>query len=129
MVFGVNCSPFILGAVLAYHCKNVSKEDSTCASKLIKSMYVDNCVTSVETHEEYLHFKEQTTKILADCGMQLRQWEYSYQGDDENSEDNKICKKETSKVLGMQWNKKKDTLSCNISEVELSEVLTKRVVL
>src|SRR5688572_23983155 len=64
VVFGVNCSPFLLAAVLELHLKSISGENKELAQKLLNSLYVDNCATSVSTHEEYEHFRNQTVKIM-----------------------------------------------------------------
>lgn len=63
VIFGVNCSPFILGAVFAHHCESVAEDEKPYATKLMKSLYVDNCVTSVESNEEYMAFKESMLRI------------------------------------------------------------------
>lgn len=136
VVFGVKCSPFILGAVLKYHLNNVATEDKEVAMKLLESLYVDNSVTSVNTWAEYEKFKIDSTRILADAKMELRQWEHSTMetpgigltegvglGVDSNCDVN-----EFSSVLGMKWNKNRDTLSC-VSFSDLPQHLTKRSLL
>lgn len=129
VVFGVNSSSFILGAVLKYHCESVVEGDKSYAIRLLRSLYVDNCITSVESVEEYLDFKEHTVKILADCKMTLRRWECSYQVDDTDQENDEFNKSARSTVLGLKWNKINDTLSFNKLEIELSKTMTKRIVL
>ncbi|GBO26301.1 hypothetical protein AVEN_17027-1, partial [Araneus ventricosus] len=52
VVFGVTCSPYLLGAVLGYHLSHVPKELKEMANKLQKALYVDNCVTSVSDNSE-----------------------------------------------------------------------------
>ena len=47
VVFGVNCSPFLLAAVIDLHLKSVSEQQAAVAQKLLMSFYVDNCATSV----------------------------------------------------------------------------------
>lgn len=60
VVFGVSCSPFILGAIIVMHLNRIietlhnsnmsfAKENIV---KLLKSFYVDNCVTSVTSTEQ-----------------------------------------------------------------------------
>jgi len=44
VIFGLNCSPFLLAAVLDYHLNKVSLEDKKVADILKKSLYVDNSV-------------------------------------------------------------------------------------
>ncbi|OXA64746.1 Pro-Pol polyprotein [Folsomia candida] len=109
VVFGVKCSPFLLGAVIEYHLSQVTGEEKEYANKLLRSLYVDNCVT-----------------------MELRQWERSSSGaagisfeqfdKDENGQ-------ETTVVLGLNWDKKKDELSVSVPKEEKIENISKRVML
>lgn len=119
VVFGLNASPFLLGAVLEYHLRSVDGEDKKIAMKILKSLYVDNNVTSVDSLEEYKEFKVKSIQLLSQAGMELRQWEHS--GEDSPSE-------ELSSVLGLKWNKLEDSLGVEIPE-ENPEKLTKRIIL
>jgi len=123
VVFGVNCSPFLLAAVLELHLKSVSGDHLVLAEKLLKSFYVDNCVTSVNTYEEYEHFRSQATRILSEAKMELRDWECTLPTEtrdvagsncrsvvfDADREQNSC-----TKVLGLVWDKAADCLSCEI---------------
>lgn len=129
VVFGVNYSPFILGAVLEYHFRKVCEKDVLYAEILLKSIYVDNCATSVNSEEDYLDFKQHATRILADGKMNLRQWECSYHVGPFDNGDDTINMRQISNVLGMVWNKETDILRCNIQGEELPELLTKRIIL
>ncbi|XP_021959629.1 uncharacterized protein LOC110855533 [Folsomia candida] len=132
VVFGVKCSPFLLGAVIEYHLSQVTGEEKEYAIKLLRSLYVDNCVTSVDTEEEYEKFKSLAVKMMCDARMELRQWERSSSGaagisfeqfdKDENSQ-------ETTVVLGLNWDKKKDELSVSVPKEEQIENISKRVML
>lgn len=122
VVFEVNCSPFLLAAVIELHLQSVSADESEFAAELLKSFYVDNCVMSVDTHHDYDRFKNQATEIMRRAKMDLRNWECilpnqydQVQSHDEidvevmSSEKNKdLC---CTKVLGLIWNKKDDALS------------------
>jgi hypothetical protein len=77
LVFGVNCSPFLLAAVIELHLQTVREERTHIADKLLKSLYVDNCVTSVDTMKEYDTFRMQATEIMTEAKMDLRQRECS----------------------------------------------------
>lgn len=124
VVFGIKSSPFILGAVLNYHLNNVPIECMEIAQKLLKSLYVDNSVTSVNSSDEYQVFKREAVRILADAKMDLREWESSLISQNENNGNNN----ESSSVLGMKWNRIRDTLSCASTPL-LPEKLTKRTLL
>jgi len=88
------------------------------------TLYVDNCVTSVATYEEYEQFRRQATEIMFDARMDLRGWECTLEVD--NSESGEY---ELVKVLGLVWNKRTDSLSCEIPPVQVNDDVTKRVIL
>ena len=88
-VFGVKSSPFLLAAVIWWHLKNVDAEDKSAADFLMKSFYVDNCVASLDTVDEYEEFKNFSTQLLAEVQIDLRQWERSG---------------------GLSWDRRSDTL-------------------
>lgn len=139
VVFGVNSSPFLLGAVLEKHLKEVSGPHESIAKKLLKSLYVDNCVTSVNSEEEYQNFKQISTHLLADAKMELRQWECSaVEGSGVGypairecglEPDGSYTHQELSSVLGMKWQKVEDKLQVDIPYEQLPEKITKRVIL
>jgi hypothetical protein len=108
VVFGLNCSPFILAAVVDLHLNQVSEDYKEVAELLKKSLYVDNVVVSLETENQVAEFKEKSIAIFKDAKMDLRQWETSL---DLN------VKGSSTSVLGLQWNKEEDTLSCQVPEI------------
>ena len=131
VVFGVNCSPFLLTAVIELHLKSVCEQQAAVAQKLLMSFYVDNCVTSVSTVSECQQFEQQATEIMLDAGMDLRNWEFS--STNRVSNDNQVrddtSPTEVTKILGLIWNKTDDTLSCDIPELPVSDQVTKRDIL
>ncbi|XP_021960214.1 uncharacterized protein LOC110856080 [Folsomia candida] len=124
VVFGINCSPFILAAVLEKHLKSVKEEWQHTAKKLLESLYVDNCVTSVRSIQEYEDFKRESIDIMEDAKMDLCQWERSFIEMDQDSD-----QPPDTMVLGLIWNKKEDSLRCKVKVPEISEKLTKREIL
>ncbi|KAF2879705.1 hypothetical protein ILUMI_26468 [Ignelater luminosus] len=133
VVFGVNCSPFLLGATIEYHLsqglKQCETEDVDCSvetiSQLQKSFYVDNCVTSVPSEVVLKRFIRESNAIMNQGCFDLRGWEFT-----------DISKKNGESsvfVLGLNWNTQRDTLSLvesNIENVEsFKECVTKRVIL
>ncbi|UYV65022.1 hypothetical protein LAZ67_3002850, partial [Cordylochernes scorpioides] len=122
VVFGVNCSPFILGAVIEYHLSNVRPEHKPLAQRLQKSFYVDNLVISVNSFEELQDLKLTATSIMDNARMELSRWEHSL---DVASHTYPFERAEISKVLGICWDKREDCLSCEIS-VAIPPKITKR---
>lgn len=121
VMFGANCSPFILGAVIDYHLSHV-REHQEIGKKLLRSLYVDNCANSEETVEEYRHFRNVSTSLLADCKMDLRMWM-------SNVDEFVDPATHIVGVLGMQWDRKEDVLFVNVENISVPEKITKRTVL
>ncbi|UYV68138.1 hypothetical protein LAZ67_5003160, partial [Cordylochernes scorpioides] len=125
VVFGVNCSPFILGKVIEYHLSNVRPEHKPLAQRLQKSFYVDNLVTSVNSFEELKDLKLTATPIMDNARLELSRWEHSL---DVASDIYPFERAEISKVLGIYWDKREDCLSCEIP-VAIPPKITKRSIL
>jgi len=127
VVFGVNCSPYLLGAVLEHHLNTFTGQTQFIAQKVLKSMYVDNCVTSVDNYEEYEQFKSISTKMLAEAKMDLREWEHtSMEISSSTTPDQDL-----TSVLGYKWDKSLDSIRCDFDnkKTELPRIISKRVIL
>ncbi|UYV74622.1 hypothetical protein LAZ67_12000313, partial [Cordylochernes scorpioides] len=121
VVFGVNCSPFILGAVIEYHLSNVRPEHKPLAQRLQKSFYVDNLVTSVNSFEELQDLKLTATSIMDNARLELSRWEHSL---DVASDTYPFERAEISKVLSLAWDDEldrhyKDELSLWFDDLQL----------
>ncbi|UYV73955.1 hypothetical protein LAZ67_11001581 [Cordylochernes scorpioides] len=122
LVFGLNCSPFVLNAVIEYHLQSIRGPLVQCAKILAQSFYMDNCITSLETKQEVQEFQKAAIEIMDRAKMDLREWEYSLE---ENPE-----KGTCTKILGVVWNKMEDSLKCELPDIlSLQPKLTKRLVL
>ena len=77
IVFGLNCSPFLLAAVLNLHLEECPAEFKETAEALRKPFYVDNCVTSVPSEGKLLKFIQDSQQLLASACFELRGWEHS----------------------------------------------------
>lgn len=130
VVFGLICSPFLLAAVinlvLIRALERAKADNEACWSiktieKLQSSFYVDNCITSVESELEREKFEREARSIMTSGKFDLRGWEST--GDSSANE--------TSLVLGLLWNKRRDVISINpaLVPVESSENVTKREML
>ncbi|UYV60592.1 hypothetical protein LAZ67_1001615 [Cordylochernes scorpioides] len=114
LVFGLNCSPFVLNAVIEYHLQSIRGP--------LGPFYMDNCITSLETKQEVQEFQKAAIEIMDRAKMDLREWEYSLE---ENPE-----KGTCAKILGVVWNKMEDSLKCELPDnLSLQPKLTKRLVL
>ncbi|UYV84726.1 hypothetical protein LAZ67_X003222 [Cordylochernes scorpioides] len=122
LVFGLNCSPFVLNAVIEYHLQSIRGPLVQWAKILAQSFYMDNCITSLETKQEVQEFQKAAIEIMDRAKMDLREWEYSLE---ENPE-----KGTCTKILGVVWNKMEDSLKCELPDIlSFQPKLTKRLVL
>lgn len=129
VVFGLSCSPFILAAIIKLLLSSAQEraKDSQCdwsektVEKLHDAFYVDNCATSLDSETDLKSFVQESTAIFASRGFDLRACEST----NDNSE------KESTLVLGMLWNKKRDTISINPRTFESEDIqlITKRTIL
>ncbi|XP_023310053.1 uncharacterized protein LOC108904648 [Anoplophora glabripennis] len=132
VVFGINSSPFLLGATIEYHLSKMLKESDSkpfskdTIMKLSDGFYVDNCVTSVANDKELRTFVEEASIVMAEGKFDLRGWVHTYQVQDGNLDI-------STSVLGMKWNKENDTLSLNqddnTTEQFENKLVTKRFML
>lgn len=99
VVFGLNCSPYLLNAVIKHHLSQWSG-DEEIIDVLKKSFYIDNLLGSVESMQAFSSFKEISMKILYDAQMKLHEWANS---SDEDSQ--------SVKILGMTWLIESDTIT------------------
>lgn len=97
------------------------EEEKGTIRRLMKSFYVDNCVTSVNSKNELRHFEDTAKRIMAKGNFDLRGWEYTGQVETEMS----------TSVLGLSWNKEQDTLGLTPSSLEqrMTLPITKRTIL
>ena len=121
--FGVNCSPFLLSAVISHHLKSLqldaSESDMAFLVLLQRSMYVDDCISSLDEPPEAAEFKEISCKALAKAGMELRKWNVLGQSDAKES-----------KVLGLHWSLEADELRIATPSVDdQPDVWTRRSLL
>ena len=126
LMFGANCSPFLLNAVLRYHIAYYEVVDPQVATKLTTSFYVDDLVSgSLDTEGDRKLFLSAKEHMKA-AGLNLRKWKtldpiLAKEFEEENiitasqnvSPTEETYAKETlgseeghdsTKVLGISWN-------------------------
>lgn len=128
VVFGVSSSPFLLESCIKLHlqtiltqCKvNESPYSSDFIELLEESFYVDNCLTSLETLKDVEEFRHVASSVMNEKMFKLRGWEFS--GEKSSTPTN---------VLGLLWNKEKDTLAINNESLLTMDLkkITKKVML
>ncbi|CAB4038411.1 Hypothetical predicted protein [Paramuricea clavata] len=108
--FGVEASPFLLGATLEYHYDQQSPELEETMTALRENTYVDNIMQTGNNIDKLEKFKKEmgVTNI---AGLE-----------DENMPN-------PSKILGHVWDKREDTLEIQPPAVPETEPVTKRSIL
>ncbi|KAF0313908.1 hypothetical protein FJT64_015584 [Amphibalanus amphitrite] len=72
ILFGLNCSPFILSHIIQIH---LSKYSTTMAATALKeSLYVDNFIFSTSDEGKLLDIYRDATQIMKEGGFNLRSW-------------------------------------------------------
>ncbi|GBN95490.1 hypothetical protein AVEN_59306-1 [Araneus ventricosus] len=132
VIFGISCSPFLLAAILNDVLDQIEEPLRSLVVKLKDSLYVDNCVASVDSFSELAHFRIETQRILKTAKFDLRGWKNNFLHEIEEAVQDSsgdVEEKEVS-VLGLTWDREEDTLSCELIQTENEgEPITKRKIL
>ncbi|KAK0415379.1 hypothetical protein QR680_011915 [Steinernema hermaphroditum] len=123
--FGINASPFLLGATIAHHLSQC--EDQTLAKKIVENTYVDNLILTCNTVDEAADLYAKSKREFSALRMNLREF---------MSNDNLVLEKiafedrsenAQPKILGTQWNSTTDELKLEVL-VKPAKKATKRTV-
>lgn len=119
-LFGLTCSPFLLGGVIEQHLQSWESKLADVFAALRKSLYVDDLLNGGQTVEEA---RKRKSTAIDDAKFVLHKWnsnvaELEETHDRENGDGElSFAKKQLgaqmseSKVLGLPWNKQLDTLT------------------
>ena len=107
--FGVEASPFVLGATLQNHLQQQGTEFEDTVRALKENTYVDNLMQMAGDQEQLVKFKIESTEIL------------------ENAKD--LWRVRTCRILGHTWNKEEDTLEFLAKLFAENQPVTKRTIL
>ncbi|XP_028405809.1 uncharacterized protein LOC114528390 [Dendronephthya gigantea] len=135
-MFGLGPSPFLLGGTLNVHLEKYAEHYPQCVEELSEGTYVDDINIGGDKVEETVVLKEQAKEILSEGSFVLHKWHSNAaELESDNVEDGESTfAKETlgtkpseTKLLGLGWNKKEDTLSVSLPKQKVE--MTKRIVL
>ena len=121
--FGVEASPFLLGATLQHHFEQQGPEFEDTVRALKENTYVDNLMQTGGDHEKLVRFKEESTIILESAQFPVHKWESNVKPLESESMPN------PSKILGHTWNKENDTLELPAKPFPQEQPVTKRTIL
>jgi hypothetical protein len=108
VAFGIVASPFLLNATVQYHLENNRNQFT---ERIKKDLYVDNLCTGVNTSTEAYSLYQETTRLFADCSINLRAWASNDDQLRTRIPALKCNSSEKISILGLQWNQYRDTLS------------------
>ena len=124
-LFGLTCSPFLLGGVLKEQLKSWKERYPHLAEELQKGLYVEDLMTGGTATTEMREKRTKAVEIFEDATFQLHKWHSNVatlESDERNSKNaindyqSTFAKQQLgprhveTKLLGLPWNKKKDTL-------------------
>ena len=143
VVFGVNCSPFLLNGTLCIHLQKYELADPEFVAKMLISLYVDVLVSGGKNREEVKKLYTHAGERPEEGGFRLRKWHTNdkeisrlIQGNEnsnkEGSSRTEIMSdsyaKETlgtqseirgHKVLRLEWDCDKDTLQFDLEKLAI----------
>ena len=137
VLFGLTQSPFLLNGTVAHHLQTFQDEHPSIVEAIKQSLYVDDVIHGADTVDEATDLKRNSIEIFADGGFQLHKWHSNVPslGDEEENNDGEITYAkqklgagiQSTKILGLYWNKQDDELAVKIPTSEHKN--TKRGVL
>ena len=74
VVFGVNSSPFLLGATVRHHLDKYTTTQPEFVDKFIEDLYVDDSTSGIDDVAEGVDFYHKAKAILSAGGFDLRKW-------------------------------------------------------
>ena len=116
-------SPFILGAILNYRCDQHEEEFKDTTKTLRENTYVDNIMKTGHESEELNQFKNEATEILENARFPVHKWESNLPELESDDMAN------PGKILGRNWDKRKDTLDLPVQQLSDEQPVTKRATL
>ena len=118
--FGVEASPFMLGATVQHHLdlQPANVEDTVQALK--DNTYVDNIMQIGSDVSELETFKAEATDILESAKLPLHKWESNVESLESEGMPN------PSKILGLTWDKKEDEIYISVPEYPEDTKVTKK---
>ena len=128
-LFGLTCSPFLLGGVLHQHLDSWKDRHPEVVEELRDGMYVDDLTTGGTTVKETEQKKATAIEVFEDATFTTHKWhsnapelepttELKTESEEMTYAKRKLGGDEQpeGKLLGLPWNRKQDTLSVVLSK-------------
>ena len=111
VIFGANCSPFLLAAVITKHL-HLYVADQHTRDTLQRGMYVDNLFQTRNAPDQLIQLFHQCRKLFSDAGMNLRAWRSDLPELNDLANEHGVLEESSEmKVLGMLWNTNSSTMT------------------
>ena len=118
--FGAEGSPFILGATLNHLYDQQPPELSETVKALRDNTYVDNLMKTGFEVSELQTFKTEATEIMESAKFPVHKWESNIRELESDNMQN------PSKILGLRWDKKEDTIEIQFPTFQGDKKVTKK---
>ena len=128
-LFGLTCSPFLLGGVINQHLDNWEDRYPEIVKELCDGIYVDDLMTGGTTVKETEEKKATAVEVFEDATFTIHKWHSNapelepISGAPNEQEETTYAKSKLGgvkqpegKLLGLPWNRKQDTLSVTLTK-------------
>ena len=139
-LFGLTCSPFLLGGVLKHHLDAWEDRYPEIVKQLREGLYVDDLITGGTTVAEIQTQKEKTIEVFDDATFTIHKWHSNVpELEPKNQSPSEISEltyarsqlagieQPDGKLLGVPWDRKHHTISVTL--IPDTEPVTKRNIL
>ncbi len=128
-LFGLTCSPFLLGGVINQHLDNWEDQYPEIVKELRDGIYVDDLMTGGTTVKETEQKKATAVEVFEDATFTIHKWhsnapelepisEVPTEPEETTYAKSKLggVEQPEGKLLGLPWNRKQDTLSVTLTK-------------
>ena len=135
-LFGLTCSPFLLGGVINEHLRHWETKYTEAVKEIRDNLYVDDLITGGESVQSIGTKRLRTVEVFEDATFHLHKWHSNdstlenYDRTNQPEEDLTYAKQHLgsneceAKLLGLPWNKTEGALTIRTSSER--EISTKR---
>ncbi|CAB4003106.1 Hypothetical predicted protein [Paramuricea clavata] len=130
--------PFLLGATLQEHLNTLEQNYPGTVAELRNDLYVDDVISGGTCEQEVGKIKEEAKEIFDQGSFTLHKWHCSVVSleEPENNDSEQTYAKESlgtktaeARMLGLKWNKLKNTLAVDFTSCKATQEYTKRGIL
>ncbi|CAI4220968.1 unnamed protein product [Auanema sp. JU1783] len=123
--FGVNCSPFLLGAGIAYF---LERKDQDIFREILKNIYVDNIILNGMKRSEILDKYKTIKESFQEIGMNVREFYTNDTHSMQQIPEKERIKDNHFKILGLNYESSTDSFNIRIP-TWTEKTITRRTIL